>query len=57
MDSEVFRAPDRLPGQILRMTEVGCKYCMNLDETMIMRASRLLIRENVLEATYLSLLE
>ena len=24
MNSEVFRAPDRLPDKILRMTEVGC---------------------------------
>ena len=24
MDPEVFRAPDRLPDQILRMAEVGC---------------------------------
>ena len=24
MDPGVFRAPDRLPDQILRMTEVGC---------------------------------
>ena len=24
MDTEIFRVPDRLPDQILRMTEVGC---------------------------------
>ena len=32
MDPEVFRAPDRLPDQILRITEVGCYLVFRMTE-------------------------
>ena len=45
MDPEVFRAPDRLPDQILRMTEEGCvKECFSLTQISTIQKPQLVTR-------------